>query len=169
MLTGIGQHHHDRFARKCLLFGQAQRCHGGGSKRSRLAGTKPAPIPWILWGPGCTTSPLTDWRITGLLVGSTATDTKGLPRGVLLMVRLLSVYPVFGGNTGHLGCGEAWKVTGKGQLRMQLAHLIGPRSLAGLSFASRNLGSRAQTRRAGDQRDIATGLGRFACEAPRHS
>ena len=44
---------------------------------------KPAPIPWILWGPGLSGSPASFWEMTGLSLGSTATERIGLPLRVL--------------------------------------------------------------------------------------
>jgi hypothetical protein len=70
-----------------LLPSQAQRRRhrraAGDAGQDSLRGTKPAPMPWILCGPGCTGSPARVCRITGLSAGSTATDTRGWPRVVL--------------------------------------------------------------------------------------
>ena len=39
---------------------------------------KPAPMPWILCGPGLSSCPASFWLITGLAAGSTATERSGL-------------------------------------------------------------------------------------------
>ena len=54
------------------------------SDRSRFFGTKPAPMPWILCGDGLTSSPARVWLITGEPVGSTATESNGLPQVCLM-------------------------------------------------------------------------------------
>ena len=46
--------------------------------RSRVSGMKPAPIPWILCGPGFSSWPASFCVITGLSSGSTATLRIGL-------------------------------------------------------------------------------------------
>ncbi len=48
-------------------------------ERSRFFGTKPAPMPWILCGPGTTASPARVCVMTGEWVGSTATLSMALP------------------------------------------------------------------------------------------
>ena len=55
----------------------------------RLFGTKPAPVPWILWGPGLSGSPARVWEMTGESSGSTAMARKPGRRG-----RITSVHPV---------------------------------------------------------------------------
>ena len=52
--------------------------------RSRLPGMKPAPIPWILCGPGVNSSPALACVITGLSAGSTATTVIALPAVFLI-------------------------------------------------------------------------------------
>jgi len=44
---------------------------------ARFSGTKPAPIPWILCGPGASGFPAIVCEMTGLDAGSTATDRMG--------------------------------------------------------------------------------------------
>ncbi|MNT91591.1 hypothetical protein D3C72_2327170 [compost metagenome] len=56
---------------------------------------KPAPMPWILCGPGLISWPANAWLMTGESVGSTATVVIALPL-VFLIKRLtpVSVPPV---------------------------------------------------------------------------
>ncbi len=41
---------------------------GPGRDRSRVAGMKPAPMPWIWWGPGMIGLPARAWLMTGLVL-----------------------------------------------------------------------------------------------------
>ncbi len=49
------------------------------SDMSSTLGMKPAPIPWILCGPGFSVSLAMVWLMTGLSAGSTATTVTSLP------------------------------------------------------------------------------------------